>query len=185
MECADEILAGGVVDRRLAADRGVDLCEQRGRQLRAGDSSLPRRRREAGDVADDAAAEREHGAVTVDARSSEPVVNPSERVERLGRLAIGEDAFLERAAHECGAQPRQVEGRHGRVADDEQAAGGKVRFEEAPIGEESLANVDRVAARAEFDRQCQRRRCHGGDDNKNSTPGLACAFAQRRICTIA
>ena len=57
MEGADHVLAARVVDRGLAADRGVDLREQRGRHLHESDAALVDRRGESGQVADHAAAQ--------------------------------------------------------------------------------------------------------------------------------
>ena len=51
VEGADEILAARMVDAGLAADRGVDLRQQRGRAPALGDAALIAGRGEAGDVA--------------------------------------------------------------------------------------------------------------------------------------
>ena len=57
VEGADQVLAERVVDADLAADRAVDLRQQRRRHLDDRDAAQVGRRGEAGDVADDAAAD--------------------------------------------------------------------------------------------------------------------------------
>ena len=52
MKRADQVLALRMVDADLAADRAVDLREQRRRHLDDGDAAQVRRRGEAGDVAE-------------------------------------------------------------------------------------------------------------------------------------
>ena len=54
---ADEVLAGGVVDADLAADRAVDLREERRRHLDDRHAAEVRGGGEPGDVADDSAAD--------------------------------------------------------------------------------------------------------------------------------
>ena len=65
VERADHVLAARVVDAGLAADRGVDLREQRGRHLHEVDAALVAGGGEAGHVADHAAAERDDAGVAV------------------------------------------------------------------------------------------------------------------------
>ena len=48
------------IDRGLAADRGIDLRQQRGRHLDVIDAAAHHRRRKPGKIADHAAAERHH-----------------------------------------------------------------------------------------------------------------------------
>ena len=59
MEGADEVLALRRVDAGLAADRGIDLRQQRGRDLHEVHAAASDRGGKAGEVADDAAAKRE------------------------------------------------------------------------------------------------------------------------------
>ena len=65
MEAADEVFAGGEVDAGLAADGGVDLGEESGGDLDVADAAHVDGGEEAGDVADDAAAEGEEERVAV------------------------------------------------------------------------------------------------------------------------
>ena len=60
MEGADEVLALGRVDAGLAADGGVDLRQQRGRDLHEAHAATHDAGGEAGEIADHAAAERDH-----------------------------------------------------------------------------------------------------------------------------
>ncbi len=89
-EHADQVLADPAagqldVDPGLAADRGVDHRQQRRRHLHERDAAHERRRGEAGRVADDAAAERDHRAGSIQARIGREhrVVDASRGVERL------------------------------------------------------------------------------------------------------
>ena len=68
MERADQVLAVGGIDRGLAADRGIDLRQQRGRHLHIVEAAPHHRRGKAGEIADDAAAERDHQIAALDAR---------------------------------------------------------------------------------------------------------------------
>ena len=73
MEGADEILAAAGVDAGLAADGGIDLRQQRRRHLHDAHAAPDDRRCEAGEVADDAAAERDDDVVPLDARGEDAV----------------------------------------------------------------------------------------------------------------
>ena len=68
MERADQVLAVRRIDAGLAADRGIDLRQQRGRHLHEIDAAPHDRRGKAGEIADHAAAERDHEIVALDAR---------------------------------------------------------------------------------------------------------------------
>ena len=87
MERADEILAARRVDAGLAADRGVDHREQRRRHLHDWDAAHVRRGDESGQVANDAAAERDDRRVAPEAGFEELVGEARPRLARLVRLA--------------------------------------------------------------------------------------------------
>ena len=72
MERADEILAVARIDRGLAADRGIDLRQQRRRHLHDVEAAPQDRGREARKIADHAAAERDDEVVALDARIEQP-----------------------------------------------------------------------------------------------------------------
>ncbi len=69
MKGADQVLAVPRIDAGLAADRGVDLRQQRRRHLHEIDAAAHARRGEAGEIADDAAAERNREIAALDARA--------------------------------------------------------------------------------------------------------------------
>ena len=75
MERADQVLAERVVDADLAADRAVHLRQQRRRHVHERDAAQEGGRGEAGDVADDAAADGDEGAAAVGAAADERVVD--------------------------------------------------------------------------------------------------------------
>ena len=63
---AEQILALRRIDSGLAADRRIDLRQQRGRHLHEIDAAAQDRRGKAGEIADHAAAERDHQIVALD-----------------------------------------------------------------------------------------------------------------------
>ena len=66
MKGAEQIFAVRRIDPGLAADGRVDLRQQRGRHLHEIDAAAQDRRRKAGEIADHAAAERDHQIVALD-----------------------------------------------------------------------------------------------------------------------
>ena len=82
MEGADEVLAVARVDAGLAADRGIDLREERGRHLHEAHAAAHDGGGEAREVADHAAAERDDEIAALDPRGEDRVADPLE-------LAIG------------------------------------------------------------------------------------------------
>ena len=87
MEDADQVLAVAGVDAGLAADRGIDLGEQRRRHLDEADAAAHDPGGEAGEVADHAAAEGEHGVAPLDPRLEQRLDHGLERGEALRPLA--------------------------------------------------------------------------------------------------
>ena len=71
IEGADQVLAERVVHADLAADRAVHLREQRRRHVDERDAAQVGRRREAGHVADDAAAEGDERRRAVGVRADQ------------------------------------------------------------------------------------------------------------------
>ena len=88
VERADQVLALRVVHRGLAADRGVDLRQQRGGHLHDREAAQQRGGREAAEVADDAAAERDERRPALDARLEQAIVDEREPGEALVLLAV-------------------------------------------------------------------------------------------------
>ena len=90
MERADHVLAVRMIDGRLAADRGVDLREQRRRHLHVVDAALVAGRGESGHVADDAAAQRDDRGVAIHALRDQRIEDARHAFERLVLLAVGQ-----------------------------------------------------------------------------------------------
>ena len=87
VKAADEVLAGAEVDAGLAADGGVDLGEQRRWELHVVDAAHVDGGEKAGDVPDDAAAERKQEGVAVGACGGELAGESFKRGETLVGLA--------------------------------------------------------------------------------------------------
>ena len=73
MKRPDEVLAARVIDPGLAADRGIDLRQQRRRHLYEIDAALVTGRRKSGDVADDTAAECDDAGIAIQPGAHERV----------------------------------------------------------------------------------------------------------------
>ena len=71
MEGADQVLALARIDTGLAADRRVDLRQKRCRYLHEIQPAPHAGRRESGEIADHAAAERDHQVVALNARGDD------------------------------------------------------------------------------------------------------------------
>ena len=104
-----------MVDAGLAADRGVDLREQRRRHLHEVDAALVAGGGEAGHVADDAAAERDDAGVAVEAGGDQRVEDARDVAERLVLLAVGQRAAsCTRVPARPAASARRYSGADGR-----------------------------------------------------------------------
>ena len=82
MEQADGVLSAGQVDPGLAADRSVHLGEEGRRDLDEFEAAQEAAGHEAGEIADAAAAEREHAAVALAAGVEHRVPQPPGRGHR-------------------------------------------------------------------------------------------------------
>ncbi len=87
MEGADQILAVRGIDRGLAADRGIDLRQQRGRHLHVIEAAPHHRRGETGEIADDAAAERDDEIAALDPRRDDGLADLFEHAVALRGFA--------------------------------------------------------------------------------------------------
>ncbi len=87
MERADEVLALRRIDAGLAADGGVHLRQQRGRDLHEAHAAAQDRRRKAGEVADDAAAQRDDEIAAFEAELEQALAQRLQLAKALGRLA--------------------------------------------------------------------------------------------------
>jgi hypothetical protein len=157
VEAADQVLAVARIDPGLAADRAVDLREQRGRDLDVVEAAQQDRGGEAGEVADDPAAERDQRRPALDHLRQDLVEQPLEASHALGRLAgrqhdpAGHDGGRLEARFQRGEVTglRQMvigHDHHGMLAQQgpQQAAGAR---------QQTGTDHDLVAAVAELDRE--------------------------------
>ena len=123
-KAANEVLAGEEVDAGLAAERGIDLREQRGGQADVADAAHVDGGQEAGDVADDAAAKGEQDGVAVGPGKGELLGEGLDRGEAFVRFACGEKRhgglLGRRKAGEEAFMPERPDLRRG---DDEETRG--------------------------------------------------------------
>ena len=152
VEDADQILALARIDRGLAAERGIDLGKQRRRHLNDLESAPHDRRREAGKIADDAAAERHDHVAALDAGRDQIFADLLEHAPALR-------AFARRHDQMRGTDARPLQRRlgggevmrsHGGIGDDgRRRAGPQRRYPLAQSGESSAADDDVITASAE------------------------------------
>ncbi len=115
VEGADEVLAGPRVHSGLAADRAVNLRDDRGGDLDARDATLVDRGDEAGEVADHSAAEGDDERAAVEAGGDHAVAQVLRGGEPLGVFARrhreklrSEAGGFERGQHRCPVQTAHV-----------------------------------------------------------------------------
>ena len=155
MEGADEVLAHGQVHRRLAADRGIHRRQQGGGHLHAVDAAHVAGRREAGQVADHAAAQR-HGEVGAGQFAlGEERYGAGEGLKRLVLFAVwkGKDIGADARRLQRGNERFGVE-RADAVVRDHGAAFAAHRLRDAlpRLLEQTGADAYRIVSR--FDRHC-------------------------------
>src|SRR6476659_120126 len=154
MKCTDQVLAVAGIDCGLAADRGIDLRQQRGRHLHVIESATENGGREPGEIADDAAAQRQHEIRTLDACSNQPFAHALEHWNAFRALA-------RRHGHGGGSDARRRKGclrrsqmvaHDGFVGDDRNLRPGPQRRDLlAQQSQQAAADVNVVAALAERD----------------------------------
>ena len=91
IERADEVFALRQINAGLAADRGIHLREQRGRDLAQRHATQEGRRGKAGDIADNTAAERDDQILAGHAGGQQIMVNAFDRGKLLVLLTGGND----------------------------------------------------------------------------------------------
>jgi len=154
VECTDHVLAQRVIDRGLAADRGIDLRQQRGRHLHEVDAALVDRGREAGEVADHPAAERHQQAAPVEALAQQPLEDAIERLPILVGLAIGKaDRHERRGAGQRRGEPCLVEPADRIVGDHRDLPPPGETGQRIVARQQPGADQDRIATLAERDTQ--------------------------------
>src|SRR5690606_39504704 len=90
-------------------DRRIDLGEQRRRNLHEIDAALIARRGETGDIADDAAAERDEAGVAMEFGVDELVEYAAQGRERLVLLAVRTSVDARVAVEGCVLQRLEIE----------------------------------------------------------------------------
>jgi hypothetical protein len=156
VEGADQVLAFRRVDPGLAADRGVDLGEQGGRDLDEVEATQQDRRGEAGEVADHPAAQRDQRGAALDPGQQQAAAEVGEVGEVLARLAgrqheglVGDAGLVEGAL-----QRLEVQLGDGLVGDDHRPRRRDQRRDPLPgARDQLLADNDLVAALAQRDGQ--------------------------------
>ena len=153
MERADHVLAVRMIDAGLAADGRVDLRQQRRRHLDVVDAALIAGGREAGHVADDAAAQ---SASTAASRFMRSATSASRMREKLSSVLCcspsGRISVAMRRPCSAALQRREVQRRDRFVRDDQQVARGDVRrCSSCASSSRPRADQDRIAALAQRD----------------------------------
>ncbi len=151
-EGADQVLALFVIDRRLAADRAVDLGQQRRRDLDEVDAAHIDGAGKAGQVADDAAAQGQHHVLAVESVFKQGVEHELEAVIGFAFLAGGHDHRVDAVAgrFESHAQRRLVQRCYVAVGDDHNAFVGQERRNpgdsllQEPLADDNLVGFETV-----------------------------------------
>ena len=159
VERADHVLAERMVDAGLAADRRVDLREQRRRHLHERHAALVDRGGEAGEVADDAAAQRDQRRRALGPQLEEARQDVVQRRPGLVRLAVRDEDRLAGDARrgEARAQRREPVRGDDRIGDDDRARRGSSGASSAPASREQArrrCGSDSCARRARRRASC-------------------------------
>ncbi len=183
VEGTDHVLAERMVDRRLATDGRIDLCEQCRRHLDERHAAQIGRRGETRQVADDAAAERDQRRLALAARAEQLVEQPVERFPGLVCLAITDDdrEHLHARGFERALQPRKVVRRDGLVGDDRCPLLRHVPREQCRVVEQVGSDVDRIGAIAEPDGGGQHSTAFGWVTERVSSVDSRRATSVRRL----
>ena len=154
MEGADHVLAQGMIDAGLAADRGVDLREKRGRHLDERDAPQENRSGESGEIAHHAATQCDDRRLAVAARFEQGVENEVQGRAVLERFPIGHDdrQCFNRLGVQRFPHAGEIQRRDGGVGDDGDPCMREMGNDQLGAIEQSLADVNRIAALAEADR---------------------------------
>ena len=154
MKGADEILARGEIDARLAAHAAVDLCEKRSRNLHEADAAHPHARGKSRHVAHDTAAQGHHEALAVKPGLDGCVKNEPHVIEILVLLAVGQlhhaHGHVGQSLFDALDDARGIKRADGRVGHKQNArclealefASGRVK--------RPLPDVNRIGARTEL-----------------------------------
>src|SRR5262245_8657048 len=141
------------IDRGLAADRGIDLRQERRRYLHVVEAAANHRGCETGKVADHATAKRNHEIAALDASLDQRLAHALEYREALGPFTRRHDHGRGGAdAGERRLRSRQTVARNRLVADDRNPRARTQRRDPLPERiEHAATDHDIVAARTERD----------------------------------
>ena len=151
MEGADQVLALRQVHRGLAADGAVDHRQQRGRQLHETHAAHPAGGGEAGQVADHAAAQGQHGGVAAGAHVGKHLGYFGEAGQGLFLFAGRQHAGLHLLFAQGRLHPRQVVRGHVGVGQHQGVPAGHQGRQGLGLVEQAAADADGVAPVAQRD----------------------------------
>ena len=152
VEGANKVLAGGRVDRGLAAHRRIDLGEQSRRHLHEPATTPQDAGGKAGQVTDDAAAQRHHRIAAFDSQLQQALGDLGERRPVLAGFPRWQHDFVDRDAggRQPGGKGRQVQRRNMSIGYQRQPAPRRQRPEQRRrIGQQPRRNMDGVGTIAE------------------------------------
>ena len=158
MESADEIFAVRGIYLRLAADRRIDLRQERRRRLNIPHAALDAGRRKARKIADHPAPNRDHRMVALDPEIEKRVAYAFKLGEALGGLARGHVDWGAKKQALCGKSASQFLGigSHRLVGHDGEA---RVRQKLLKMigsgGDKAAPNKNGVAPVSEFEIHAQ------------------------------
>ena len=151
-----------MVDRRLATHAGIDLRQQRRRNLHKRHAAHVAGSGKAGHIAHHAAAQGKQHRLAVAAVLQQGIKNQVQRLPILVGLPIGQHHGAHLAVARCQRrlQLPGVQRRHGGVGDDHclrcLGAGGK----RGCGGQQALANVDGIGTLAQINADAVQNFCH-------------------------
>ena len=148
VEGADHVLAAGMVDRRLAANGGIHLREQRGRHLDEWHAALVSCSGKTGEITDHAAPQRDDGGFAFAAMRQQMIENGIESLPVLVILAVVNDDRhdLDRGVAQRRGQRFQVKWGDRRIGDDRNFALLQARQQKVGAREQPPVDVNRVGA---------------------------------------
>ena len=165
VERADEVLAKGMVDADFAANRAIDLRQQRGGHVDQRDAAEVGGGRKPGHVPDHAAAKGDDRRRALGVRAHERVVDSGDRGQVLVALAVRDE---DRLALDGPSEARTVKPPDKRARNHEPAFG-RVRCVEHPVEVFDGLVFDGDAVRAGRRRDVDTQRRHA-ESNARITP---------------
>ena len=147
MEGADEVLAGRMVDRGLAADGGIHQRQQRGGNLHQADAALVGGGGKASHVANHAAAERDHRGAAVVALGDQRIEDGGAGFQGLEAFAVADLQHVHLRRVQAALQRRQVGASDGGVADHQGLRCDEL-VEQAGARQQAVAEQDGIGASA-------------------------------------